>query len=114
MSKKEKARQLIGGLVRFKHQKLWNKISKPVIARRKNLTTEAQIIEVMSWMLDIPISQLYPYAHLKDDLYLDSFDIDMLIAKLESRFGVFLTPEEVANIETVHDAASYFSTKHAA
>jgi acyl carrier protein len=85
-----------------------------VIAQRKNQTTEAQIIEVMSWMLNIPASQLRPYTHLRDDLFLDNFDISMLIAKLESRFGVFLTPEEVETIETVRDAASYFSSKHAA
>lgn len=85
-----------------------------MIASRHNLTTEDQITDIISWMLNIPASQIHPFTHLRDDLYLDAFDIMMLIAKLESRFNRFLTPEEVESIETIRDATRYFVQRHAA
>lgn len=76
------------------------------------LTTD-QIIDMISWALNIPVSRINPNTDLIDDLYLDQIDRDLLIAKLESRLGVFLSPDEVAHIRTVRDASLCFSGKAA-
>jgi len=72
-----------------------------------------RVIGHISWSLNVPASQIYPYTHFKDDLQMDALDLLLLIADLESRLNVYLTPEEVEIIETVQDA-SYFFQKHVA
>jgi acyl carrier protein len=85
-----------------------------VVITKHKWTPEDRIIEMIAWMLNIPSSQINPFTDLVDDLYLDSIDRVLLIAKLESQFGVYLSKEEVASIETVRDASTYFLRKHAA
>lgn len=75
--------------------------------------TEERIIDLIGWSLKVPTSRIYPYTHLQDDLHLDTVDLLLLIIQLEERFNVYLSPEEVAAIETVRDA-SFFIQKHAA
>ena len=65
------------------------------------------MIETVAWELNIPTTLLNPYTDLTDDLYLDTIDRDLLIAKLERDFDVILSKEEVANIETIRDATHY-------
>ncbi len=74
---------------------------------------QERIIDLISWRLNVPVKQIHPYTHLQDDLHLDAIDLLLLIAELESRFNVYLTPEEAEAIETVQDA-SFFIQKHAA
>ncbi len=85
-----------------------------MIATKINPTTEDQVIEVISWMLNTPPSHIHPYSSLQDDLYLDGIDTLLLIAKLESCFDVYLTPEEAESIETIRDMVSYFLKRQAA
>ncbi len=87
-------------------------MSNPLAANRTQLSTEERIIEVIGWTLNVPSSQIFPYTHLKDDLFLDPIDLMLLIIKLETQFNVYLTPEEVAKIETVRDA-THFIRKYA-
>ena len=63
---------------------------------------------MISHALNVPASFLNPFTHLRDDLYLDSLDFQLLIAKLETSFQVYLSPEEVESIETVRDAGRLF------
>lgn len=79
-----------------------------VIINRAGPAFEARLIQAISFTLKVPASQIHPYTHLRDDLHLDAVDMLLLIAKLESRFHVYLTPEEVESIETVRDAAGFF------
>ena len=72
-----------------------------------------QIIDHISWRLNVSPSSIHPYTHLEDDLHLDAIDILLLIAELESRFNVYLSTEEANSIETIHDA-SIFLQKRAA
>jgi len=75
--------------------------------------TQDKIIDFVSWQLNLPPSCIFPSSNLTADLNLDPFDKMLLIAELESRLNVFLTPEEAANIETIQDV-SYFFQQHAA
>ena len=52
----------------------------------------------------MPVKHIHPYTHLQDELNLDAIDLLLLIAELESRFNVYLTPEEAEAIETVFGA----------
>lgn len=71
-----------------------------------------QVIGHISWSLNVPASQIYPYTHFQDDLQMDALDVLLLIAELENRLNLYLTPEEVEIIETVQDASHLFA-KHA-
>jgi acyl carrier protein len=83
-------------------------MTNQVAVKKGHPATQERVIDLISWRLNIPSSQIHPYTHLKDDLYLDAIDILLLIIELESRFNVFLTPEEVEAIETVQDASFIF------
>ena len=76
-------------------------------------TTQDKLINLISWKLNVPSSTIFPYTHLEDDLNLDAFDLMLLIAELESGFGIYLSPEEVETIKTVQDVSFYFQ-KYAA
>lgn len=78
-----------------------------------NSNTQNRVIDLISWKLNLPPNHIHPYTHLKDDLHLDAIDLLLLIADLESRLNVYLSPEEAAAIETVQDASFYFQ-KYAA
>lgn len=68
-----------------------------------------QIVNTISWTLNVAPQRLLPYTHFVDDLHLDDIDMMLLIAALENHHKVYLTPEQVGNIETVADATRYFS-----
>lgn len=87
---------------------------KDVIISRQSASVEQRLIQAISFTLNVPASHIHPYTHLRDDLHLDAVDMLLLIAKLESRFHVYLTPEEVESIETVRDAAGFFAHEPAA
>jgi len=72
------------------------------------VSTEERIIDLISWRLNVPISRINPYTRLGDDLLLDAVDRLLLIAEMESRFNIYLSPEEVDTIDTIHDASSLF------
>jgi acyl carrier protein len=68
-----------------------------------------QVVDTISWTLNVAPQRLLPYTHFVDDLHLDDIDMMLLIAALESHLDVYLTPEQVASIQTVADATRYFS-----
>ena len=65
------------------------------------------MIETVAWELNIPASRINPYTDFIEDLYLDTIDRDLLIAKLERNFEVVFSLEEVNRIETIRDASHY-------
>lgn len=77
-------------------------------------TVEQQVIDLISWNTRIPSARIHPYSDLFDDLLLDDYDKQILIADLESQFEIYLTPEEVEKIRTVNDASAYFIKNYAA
>ena len=68
-----------------------------------------QIVNTISWSLNIAPQRLLPYTHFVDDLHLDDLDMMLLIAALENHLDVYLTPEQVASIETIADVTRCFS-----
>ncbi|NRB62619.1 MAG: acyl carrier protein [Saprospiraceae bacterium] len=84
-----------------------------MVINRTGTTTENQIIQLVSWILDIPSSYINPYTDFIDDLYLDNMERELLIARLERSLGILLSPEEVASIDTIQDISRCFS-QHAA
>ncbi len=83
-------------------------VSQPVFN-----AVQSRIIDLISWRLNVPASNIHPYSRLQEDLHLDAVDMMLLIAELESRFNVYLSKEEVEAIETVQDA-SFYLQKYAA
>ncbi len=70
---------------------------------------EHQIVNTISWTLNVAPQRLLPYTHFADDLHLDDLDLLLLIASLENQLGVYLTREQVAGIQTIGDVTHYFS-----
>lgn len=63
-----------------------------------------RIINMVSWVANVPPKQVCLTTNLKEDLNLDSIDVMSLIVQLEKWFDVILTTDEVETIETVKDA----------
>ena len=82
-------------------------------AKMIELNSQERIIDIISWIINVPSSQILPYTSLREDLELDTIDLLLLIAELESQFNIYLTPEEVEAIETIQDI-SFFFQKQAA
>lgn len=72
------------------------------------ITLEDQIINTISWALNVAPQRLQTYTHFVDDLHLDDIDMMLLIASLESQLDLYLTSEEVAAVETMGDLNKYF------
>jgi len=82
-----------------------NQILTLVKGRETNMQTK--IIDLISWIADVPVSSICPTTNIKEDLSLDSIDFMLLIVKLEKSFDISLSSEEVEGIETVKDASDY-------
>jgi acyl carrier protein len=67
--------------------------------------TTRKVSDLISFMLNIPTTRIHPFTSLKDDLLLDAIDVLLLIAALESKFDVYLSPEEAESVQTVEDIA---------
>lgn len=72
------------------------------------------IVQTISWSLNVSPKRLYSYTSLREDLLLDTVDVTLLIATLESRLNLFLTEEEAARVETIGDFQRYFRARTAA
>lgn len=63
-----------------------------------------KIIHLVSWIANVPTSQIFPSTHIREDLNVDSIDFMLLIVQLEKFFNVVLSNEEIERLETVKDA----------
>lgn len=75
--------------------------------------TQNRVIDLISGVCRVPSSHIHPDTSLRNDLYLDSVDVLLLIAALEHDFKVYLTSEEADAIETVEDASFYMQRRAA-
>lgn len=75
------------------------------------MNTQQQIKNMISWVANVPPTQICPSTSLREDLNLDSIDFMLLIIKLEKWFNVFLTNEEIDDIETVKDISEYITQR---
>ncbi len=68
-----------------------------------------QLLHNLAHSLKRPGHRLQPFIRLKEDLFLDQIDLQLLVAELESRHGHFLTEEEASHIETIGDLQRLFN-----
>lgn len=65
--------------------------------------TQRDIIEAIADSLGIPITDVDPNAHLKNDLGLNPIEIADLISNMAQRFGIIFDNSETQNLGTVND-----------
>lgn len=75
------------------------------------MTTVDKIIHLISWIANVPTSNISVSTHIREDLDVDSIDFMLFIVRLEKLFNVSLSNEEVENIETVKDVSDYVSRR---
>ena len=57
--------------------------------------------------LEIEIDRIGEQTRFKEDLDADSLDLYELLMELEDRYGIRVSEEEAAEIETVNDAVEF-------
>ena len=72
------------------------------------VTRSASLMHNLSEELRVPGHRLHPFMRLQDDLFLERFDVDLLIASLETKLEYYLTEEEASQVETVGDLQAFF------
>ncbi len=81
------------------------------------MEVQQRIMSMVSWVAQVPPTQICLTTNFKSDLDLDEIDVMSLILQLERWFNVVLTKEEVERIETVKDVSdciARYATKFAA
>ncbi|PHI20981.1 hypothetical protein CEQ90_04655 [Lewinellaceae bacterium SD302] len=68
----------------------------------------SRLLHDLSSALKVSGHRLRPFIRLQEDLFLDRFDLDLLVAHLESRNARYLTEEEASSIETIGDLQRVF------
>lgn len=68
----------------------------------------AALMQKLSSELRLPDHRLHGFTRLREDLFLDTMDIELLVASLESKLEYYLTEEEASQIETVGDLQHFF------
>lgn len=69
------------------------------------MTVIQKVINLVSWIIDIPVSRISHSTNFREDLSLDQIDFSIMILKLEAFFNIALTDADIARIETVQDAS---------
>jgi acyl carrier protein len=57
--------------------------------------------------LEVPIEKIEEGTRFKEDLDADSLDLYELVMELEDRYGIRISEEEAAEIETVGNAVDF-------
>ena len=63
--------------------------------------------EHLSTELEVPPTQIAESTRFKEDLDADSLDLYELVMELEDTYGISVSEEEAAEIETVGDAVDF-------
>jgi acyl carrier protein len=66
-----------------------------------------KVREHLSAELEVPQDEITEDTRFKDDLDADSLDLYELVMELEDTYGVKVTEEEAARIETVGDSVDF-------
>ena len=66
-----------------------------------------KVREHLSAELEIPLEQVNEETRLREDLDADSLDLYELVMELEDTYGISVSEEEAADIETVGDAVHF-------
>jgi acyl carrier protein len=66
-----------------------------------------KVREHLSTELEIPLEQISESTRLREDLDADSLDLYELVMELEDTYGISVSEEEAADIETVGQAVDF-------
>jgi len=66
-----------------------------------------KVREHLSAELEVPIEQVQPATRFREDLDADSLDLYELVMELEDTYGVTVSEQDAAAIETVSDAVEF-------
>ncbi|MFZ3116663.1 MAG: acyl carrier protein [Syntrophales bacterium] len=78
------------------------------------MNIEEEIVAVIVEQLDVTREQCIPAASFINDLGADSLDLMELIMKMEERFGVSISDEELQNIRTIKNVIDFIKRTVAA
>jgi acyl carrier protein len=70
-----------------------------------------KVREHLSAELEIPLEQISEATRMREDLDADSLDLYELVMELEDTYGLSVSEEEAADIETVGDAVNFVSDR---
>jgi acyl carrier protein len=70
-------------------------------------SSEDRLKKIIADQLSVNEDDVVPEASFIDDLNADSLDLVELIMSLEEEFGVKISDEDAAKIQTVQDAMDY-------
>lgn len=65
----------------------------------------------LSTELEVEPARIQPATRFREDLDADSLDLYELVMELEDRYGIRVTEEEAARIETVGDAVDFVTDR---
>ncbi len=68
---------------------------------------EAKVIDIIIEQLDVDREQCVPAASFINDLGADSLDLMELIMKMEEKFNVSISDEELQNIRTIQNVIDF-------
>jgi acyl carrier protein len=66
-----------------------------------------KVREHLSTELEVPLDQVTEGTRLREDLDADSLDLYELVMELEDTYGISVSEEEAADIETVGNAVDF-------
>ena len=67
--------------------------------------------EHLSTELEVSPEKIQPETRFREDLDADSLDLYELVMELEDRYGIRVSEEEAAEIETVGDAVNFVTAR---
>ncbi len=70
-----------------------------------------KVREHLSTELEIPVGEIVESTRLRDDLDADSLDLYELVMELEDTYGISVSEEEAARIETVRQAVDFVAER---
>ncbi|MCP9235720.1 hypothetical protein [Lewinella sp. JB7] len=78
------------------------------ISAEASAARAASLMYNLSSELRQPGHRLHGFTRLREDLFLDTMDVELLIATLESKLEYYLTEEEASQVETIGDLQHFF------
>ena len=66
-----------------------------------------KVREHLSAELEVPLDQISESTRMREDLDADSLDLYELVMELEDTYGISVSEEEAADIETVAQAVDF-------
>jgi acyl carrier protein len=71
----------------------------------------SKVREHLSTELEVPLDRIQEQTRFRDDLDADSLDLYELVMELEDTYGLNVSEEEAAGIETVGQAVDFVAGK---